>query len=73
MDIRIDAQLCKGCAFCVRYCPEQALAIGGQRNKKGDHYAVAGSCTADACGLACAVICPEGAITVKQQGEVAGV
>ena len=28
---------CKGCSYCVVFCPTSALAMGGRLNKKGYH------------------------------------
>ena len=72
LHISINAQLCKGCGFCVRFCPRQVLAMGKERNKKGDFIPAAAPCEdrciADADCVLCARICPEGAITIKAEG-----
>ena len=52
---------CKGCEFCVEYCPVDVLAVSSEFNAKGYHYPVVVS---DGCILcqACATVCPEFAI-----------
>jgi len=62
--IKIDENLCKGCALCTILCPEKLIKIGDKINETGYFYAVFednGSCKG--CAL-CAKICPEVAIEV---------
>jgi len=70
LQISINAQFCKGCGFCVRFCPEGALAIGKERNKKGDYLPAIAHERCVACGE-CARMCPEGAIMMKAEGVAA--
>jgi len=67
MSIKLNPQLCKGCGFCARFCPMGALAIGKQRNTKGDCLPIftPGHCK-EGC-LTCARMCPEGAITIAEE------
>ena len=60
--IFIDRERCKGCGFCVEYCPLEVLKMGSELSSKGYQLAVveAGSkCLA--CGF-CELICPEFAV-----------
>ena len=68
MNVQINAQFCKGCGFCERFCPEKALVMGKERNKKGDFLPAfnPARCVNDC--TVCARMCPEGAIAVS--GEV---
>jgi 2-oxoglutarate ferredoxin oxidoreductase subunit delta len=65
MPIQINAPLCKGCGFCVKFCPAGALTIGSQRNAKGDFLPIVAPERCTACAT-CAKMCPEGAITIKE-------
>jgi len=60
--IYIIVERCKGCGFCVEYCPRDVLVISERYNKKGYHYPEA--VKEDACVNCnlCEVICPEFAI-----------
>jgi 2-oxoglutarate ferredoxin oxidoreductase subunit delta len=60
--VRIIIERCKGCSFCVEYCPRDVLRISKKFNKKGYHYPeviAAGLCVD--CNL-CEAICPEFAV-----------
>ncbi len=53
----VDRERCKGCGFCVEFCPPNALDLETGFNKKGYHpptLARAADCTGcDLCGLYC--------------------
>lgn len=59
--VRIDRDRCKGCEFCVEFCPRHVLAFSLDLNPKGYHYphVIRDDC-AD-CKL-CMRLCPEYAI-----------
>ncbi len=53
---------CKGCMFCVEYCPRDTLQMSADFNIKGYHYPeVSEGQTCVNCGL-CEMLCPEFAI-----------
>jgi 2-oxoglutarate ferredoxin oxidoreductase subunit delta len=62
--IDIDQERCKGCLFCIEYCPKNAIVLSSKLNMKG--YFVAQLNDENGCtGCAtCAVVCPEVAIEV---------
>lgn len=67
--LSINNDLCKGCSYCVKFCPKSILTMGKERNKHGHFVAVmtdAAQCIS--CGM-CANICPEGAIEIKKEEQ----
>jgi 2-oxoglutarate ferredoxin oxidoreductase subunit delta len=63
--VRIKSNWCKGCGFCVQYCPTDVLEMSADYNAKGYHPPVVKA--ADACTDCrfCEMICPEFAINVR--------
>lgn len=62
--IDVAQELCKGCGFCVEYCPQKIVQLKKETNSKGYTYAYqtdGDKCTG--CKI-CAVVCPEAAIEV---------
>lgn len=67
--IHIVTERCKGCAFCVEYCPKDVLEMSDDFNVKGYHPPYVkdeGNCVY--CQL-CETICPEFALFVTQMDE----
>lgn len=65
--MKINPDLCKGCAYCIKFCPKKILTMGSERNRKGHFYPVhtdENSC--NNCGV-CALMCPEGAIEIEKE------
>ena len=61
-DLHIIVERCKGCGFCVEYCPKDVLEMSTDFNRKGYHYPhILKQETCVNCNL-CEMICPEFAI-----------
>ena len=67
--IYIIVDRCKGCAFCVEYCPRDVLEMSDEYNQKGYHppFAADESRCVN-CDL-CELICPEFAIYVLKEDD----
>ncbi len=65
--IKINDSFCKGCGYCIKYCPKGVLALGEKAGKKGYKTAEVKS-VRDCVGcLSCSTVCPEAAITVSKE------
>lgn len=70
--IVVIEERCKGCGFCVEYCPQDVLELAKRFNAKGYHppEVVHADACVD-CGF-CRMICPEFAIyTVADEPIIA--
>ncbi len=54
---------CKGCRFCIEFCPAHALRQSAEFNRKGYHPVEADNEKCQDCGL-CQALCPDFAISV---------
>jgi 2-oxoglutarate ferredoxin oxidoreductase subunit delta len=58
----ITVERCKGCGFCVEFCPTDALKLSDQYNNKGYHPPVLLSQDqCNGCNI-CGLMCPDFAI-----------
>ncbi|MCD6309227.1 MAG: ferredoxin family protein [Candidatus Eremiobacteraeota bacterium] len=65
----IDRDRCKGCGFCVHFCPQNVLELSSELNVKGLYPAyVARPEDCIMCGI-CALMCPDAAMTVWKLTE----
>ncbi len=63
----IRVERCKGCAFCVEFCPQKVLKLSADFNPKGFHYPVVVKDECINCTL-CLSLCPDYAIYSKPVG-----
>ncbi len=72
-EIHLRGERCKGCGFCIKFCPREVLAESEEVNNKGYHLVdVVKPDECVACGL-CEAICPNFAISVTIEEETANV
>ncbi len=62
--IKVIAERCKSCQYCVKYCPKGVLAVGRNVNSKGYEYVEPVNQEACIACCMCARVCPDGAIEV---------
>ncbi|MEM2104208.1 MAG: 4Fe-4S dicluster domain-containing protein [Candidatus Bathyarchaeia archaeon] len=66
-EIHIIKDQCKGCGFCIHYCPKKVLEKSNEINARGVHppkVGKEGECII--CGL-CMALCPDFAIFVEEK------
>ena len=69
--VNVIAERCKGCGFCIEFCPQKALIKSAEINSHGYHLVClddSDKCTG--CNI-CDMICPEFAISVTHIKEEA--
>lgn len=63
--VHIISERCKGCGFCVEFCPQGVLVTSKNTNAKGYHLPeITNDSHCLSCGL-CALLCPDFAIYVE--------
>lgn len=67
-EIHIIKDLCKGCCFCIEFCPKRVLEKSDELNKKGAYPPkIVDESKCALCGF-CTAICPEFAIfTIEKE------
>jgi 2-oxoglutarate ferredoxin oxidoreductase subunit delta len=67
--VEIIEERCKGCGFCVEFCPQGVLIMSKRTNAKGYHPPeLIDDSQCVNCGL-CALLCPDFAIFVQDGGQ----
>jgi len=64
---------CKGCNYCIEFCPKDVLIESKDRNEKGYHFPIVAEDMTDACIHCefCSLVCPEFAIYTEETAPVA--
>ena len=66
--VHIIDERCKGCGFCVEFCPQSVLVMSKHTNAKGYHPPeLKNDSLCVDCGL-CTLLCPDFAIYVQDGG-----
>ena len=67
--VHIIDDRCKGCGFCIEFCPQGVLELSSRTNAKGYHPPqVTSDVNCVNCGL-CALLCPDFAIYIEDGGK----
>lgn len=67
----IIPERCKGCCFCIDFCPRDVLLESEATNAKGYHYPVVAAGKENQCAHCqfCTLVCPEFAIFTAEKVE----
>jgi len=69
VDVVVMEDRCKGCSFCIEFCPKDVLEQDTKLNVRGAHVPrVKDSALCVGCGI-CEEICPDFAIFLVEKGE----
>ena len=69
VDVIVIEERCKGCSFCIEFCPKDVLEEDTKLNVKGAHVPrVKDSALCVGCGI-CEEICPDFAIFLAEKAE----
>jgi len=68
-EVVINTEYCKGCGYCVTFCPKECLEIGEQFNSKGYTYPFVKDPECCIGCLSCAKLCPDFAIEIYKLAE----
>ncbi len=71
--VHIEVDRCKGCGFCVEYCPRDVLVMSDEFNAKGYHPPKVKDIDNCCYCQLCEAICPEFALFVTLAEEEAEV
>ena len=67
-EVAVIPERCKGCGYCMAFCPEQVLVASARINAKGYHYpevAEGKEMSCVHCGF-CNLVCPDMAIFTRE-------
>mgnify|MGYP006297743609 CR=1 FL=1 len=67
--IVIIEERCKGCEFCIEYCPRRVLVMSSRFNVKGYHFPEVEDASQCVSCRFCEALCPEFAIFVTEQPD----
>lgn len=72
-EVHVIVERCKGCGFCVAWCPRQVLETSSDFNRKGYHPPVVAHPERCVNCRLCEALCPEFAIwnTLQKEHEEA--
>lgn len=64
--ITYEAERCKGCHYCVSFCPKGCIRPSGEINAKGYKLVSFDEEACIGCG-SCYTVCPDYAITIEKE------
>ena len=68
MKLTIEIEKCKGCTYCIKECPQEALSTADEVNKMGYEVVKVDHDKCTRCGL-CYIVCPDQVFEIVEDGE----
>ena len=65
-EVRIIQERCKGCGFCIHFCPRGALGVSAEINEKGYNPVQIDREKCIVCGI-CYNVCPDYVFEVEKE------
>jgi 2-oxoglutarate ferredoxin oxidoreductase subunit delta len=62
---KIDADKCKGCEYCIYFCPRKAIRKSGTSNTKGYDYVIIDNEKCIGCSI-CYSVCPDCCVVIYE-------
>ena len=67
LKVRVLEKYCKGCGYCIQFCPKKVLEAGKKRNALGAFVPVVKDINEYiGCGI-CATMCPDAALEIREE------
>lgn len=70
--VDIISKYCKGCGYCINFCPKNLLKMGVERNMKGHFFPYIEEIEKCIGCQNCVIVCPEGAIEFYKEAQTNG-
>lgn len=65
----LKTEWCKGCGYCVKFCPKGAVQIGQELNRAGFCHVVLDESKCISCGV-CRLMCPDCVFQFAEEAAV---
>ncbi|MSA03515.1 4Fe-4S dicluster domain-containing protein [Lactonifactor sp. BIOML-A3] len=62
--VKVEKERCKGCQYCIKACPKDAVSLSGERNSQGIEYISVDLDKCVGCGT-CYTVCPDLVFTIS--------
>ena len=64
--LTVIQERCKGCGYCIHFCPKQALSVSNEINEKGYNPVQVDEAACIGCGI-CYTVCPDYVFELRKE------